>query len=433
MDENKFLPKLSQNLLEILNDEEYYDVTIEVGNDPYNDGTLSPIKLPNISPEIFQIILRYIYGGSLSLKEYDVTDIIKILVAANELNLQELITYLQSFLIKNKTNWMEQNIDFIYQTSFGDNSFMELQKYCTNLILKEPDKIFNSPKFSSIPEKLLVSIIQSDNLQISEIQIWESVLKWGIAQNPELPSDFADYSKDDFNVLKDTLQQCIPFIKFYNLTSKEFMDKVLPCKRILPKKLYKDLLKTFLNLLDPNSKPRNIDSKIITHPHAELILKWVDKLDITDKLTSSYEFNLLFRGSRDGFTRDKFHEICDNKSPTVTIIKVEDSNEILGGYNPVEWKSNSSYGITKDSFIFSFDNNRIENYVLSRVVDGNYATYNSISCGPKFGRSDLVIWSTINGNRCVKACYEKPIREITNEFTVKECEVFQILHNSDGK
>ena len=35
MDDNKFLSKLSQNLLEILNDDEYYDMTIEVGNDPY--------------------------------------------------------------------------------------------------------------------------------------------------------------------------------------------------------------------------------------------------------------------------------------------------------------------------------------------------------------------------------------------------------------
>ncbi|PKK55958.1 hypothetical protein RhiirC2_801075, partial [Rhizophagus irregularis] len=35
MDNNKLLPKLSQNLLEILNDEEYYDIIIEVGNDPY--------------------------------------------------------------------------------------------------------------------------------------------------------------------------------------------------------------------------------------------------------------------------------------------------------------------------------------------------------------------------------------------------------------
>jgi hypothetical protein len=30
-----FLPKLSQNLLNILDDDEYYDITIEVGNDPY--------------------------------------------------------------------------------------------------------------------------------------------------------------------------------------------------------------------------------------------------------------------------------------------------------------------------------------------------------------------------------------------------------------
>ena len=85
MDDNEFLPKLSQNLLEILDDDEYYDVNIEVGNDPYvkifhahtvilnyrspylrrilstnkknNDGTLSHIKLPNILPEIFHVIL----------------------------------------------------------------------------------------------------------------------------------------------------------------------------------------------------------------------------------------------------------------------------------------------------------------------------------------------------------------------------------------
>ena len=85
MVDNKLLTKLSQNLLEILNDEEYYDVTIEVGNDPYikvfrahmvilhyrspylrriltnkkkNDGTLVHIKLPNILPETFDVILR---------------------------------------------------------------------------------------------------------------------------------------------------------------------------------------------------------------------------------------------------------------------------------------------------------------------------------------------------------------------------------------
>ena len=62
-------------------------------------------------------------------------------------------------------------------------------------------------------------------------------------------------SKVDFKILKNTLQQCIPFIKFRNLISKEFMDSVLPYKKILPKELYNDLLKTFLSLSDPNSRP----------------------------------------------------------------------------------------------------------------------------------------------------------------------------------
>ncbi|GBB86204.1 hypothetical protein RclHR1_12640004 [Rhizophagus clarus] len=282
MDDNKLLQKLSQNLLEVLSDDDYCDITIEVGDDPYvkifrahmvilnyrstylrrilstnkkkNDGTLIQIKLPNILPEIFQIILNYIYGGRLSLEEYDTSDIIKILVSASELSLQELVDYIQSFLTKNKAVWMEQNFNLIYQTSFGKDSFLELQKYCTDLMSNNPNKIFKSLDFSATPENLLVSLIQSDNLQMNEVQVWDNVLKWGFAQNPGFPSDPSNFSKDDFNSLKNTLQQCVPFVRFYNLTSKEFFYNVVPYKKILPKKLYMDLLKTFL---DPDSIPND--------------------------------------------------------------------------------------------------------------------------------------------------------------------------------
>ena len=81
----QFFSKLSQNYIELLEDDEYYDITIEVGEDPNvkifpahmnilcyrspylrrelankksNDGSLAHIKLPNLSPEIFQIILK---------------------------------------------------------------------------------------------------------------------------------------------------------------------------------------------------------------------------------------------------------------------------------------------------------------------------------------------------------------------------------------
>ena len=83
---NEFFSKLSQNYIELLKDDEYYDITIEVGEDPNvkifrahmnilsyrspylrrtlasnkknNDNVLAHVKLSNISPEIFQIILE---------------------------------------------------------------------------------------------------------------------------------------------------------------------------------------------------------------------------------------------------------------------------------------------------------------------------------------------------------------------------------------
>ena len=58
-----------------------------------------------------------------------------------------------------------------------------------------PERILNSNDFISIPEKSLITLIQNDNLQVSEVQIWEHVLKWGLARNPELSSDPASYSK----------------------------------------------------------------------------------------------------------------------------------------------------------------------------------------------------------------------------------------------
>src|SRR5439155_521856 len=108
------------------------------------------------------------------------------------------------------------------------------------------------------------------------------------------------------------------------------------------------------------------------------------RLEITDKV---YEFKLLFRGSRDGLSCRSFHSICDSQSRTVTIVKVKGSGEILGGYNPLEWKSDGSYGNTKDSFIFSFKNSDgIKSYILSRVIDRQNAVYNGFLNGPSFGK-----------------------------------------------
>jgi hypothetical protein len=175
---------------------------------------------------------------------------------------------------------MEFNFDLIYKTSFENDSFLELQEFCNNLITKKPNKIFKSLNFSSISEKLLVSFIQSDNLQMNEIQVWKDVLRWGLAQNPKLPSDPTNFLKEDFNALKNSLQHCVPHIRFYNLTSEEFADEVLPYKKIILKELYEDLLKYFL-------KPV---SNQVKHQNLVLLLKKLILIPLIPKLL---QFNML--------------------------------------------------------------------------------------------------------------------------------------------
>ena len=172
--------------------------------------------------------------------------------------------------------------------------------------------------------------------------------------------------------MENTLQHCLPFIRFFSLSSKEFLDKIRPYKKLLKHQLYEDLVNSHMDpYCKPNENilfPRNvkmdgiIDSKIVNLNIVSTISRWIDKMDINSKFSHyrelyfPYKFKLLLRGSRDGFTPKKFHELCDNKSFTVTFIKIKGTEEIIGGYNPITWKSsnNGEWGKTKDSFIFSF-------------------------------------------------------------------------------
>ena len=105
------------------------------------------------------------------MEEYDTLDIIKFLEAAQELSLQELFSHLQSFLIENKANWVEQNFILVYQASFEHDSFLELQKLCIDIITDKPEKIFESADFISIPEKSLISLIQNDHMSTKHFYV----------------------------------------------------------------------------------------------------------------------------------------------------------------------------------------------------------------------------------------------------------------------
>ena len=168
------------------------------------------------------------------MNEQDNSEIFEVLLAADELLLQELVDYLQKYLIENKSEWMEQHFELIHRTSFQSNNFLELQQFCTNLMARSREKIFKSFDFTSLPEKSLVQLIKRDDLQMKEIEVWEHVLKWGIAQNPTLVQGLVkNWSDNDFKMLENTLRRCLPLIRFFSLSSEEFIQKIYPYNKIL--------------------------------------------------------------------------------------------------------------------------------------------------------------------------------------------------------
>src|ERR1044071_6785854 len=114
-------------------------------------------------------------------------------------------------------------------------------------MLKCPERMFKSSDFASLSEKCLISLIKQDDLRMKEIDVWEHVLKWGLEQNSTLLPIPESWSDDDFKAMKNTLQECLPFIRFFQLSSRDFLRKVMPYQKLLNVQLYKDLLTYYLD------------------------------------------------------------------------------------------------------------------------------------------------------------------------------------------
>ena len=168
------------------------------------------------------------------------------------------------------------------------------------------------------------------------------------------------------------------------------------------------------------------DSKIITQSsHADNLYDWLGDSD--------GEWELLYRGSRDGFTNSAFHKECDKKGCTFVIIETADGG-ILGGYTNTSWASSvGGYGdyVTADkAFLFILSGFGLDSpcKMLIRNSCKAAAIYLSPSYGPKFGKYDL----SVDGDRVkvnIGSSYEpwpESLRGETLQCTIKEIEVFRV-------
>ncbi|CAI2170266.1 20203_t:CDS:2 [Funneliformis geosporum] len=337
---SEFYKNLSIDFSALLDHSDDYNVVIRVGEEekafqahsvilrarsPYFKTALSSdwarkeggsivFTKPNVTPTVFEIILRYMYSGDIDLNSKDTSDILDLLIASDELLLQELFNHVQAYLLTYKKEWIKKNV------------------------------------------------------------VKEDIMKF--------------YLKSDSGKPQNRL-----------------------------------------------SKPRLIsfDSTLIKQEHVARLCDWIDRKDGKAYTFENipYKFRLLIRGTKDGFESETFHEKCDHKGPTIVVMQIAYSGELVGGYNPIEWSTGDSRITTQNSFLFSFPKQgNIADAKISRVNRAGYAIrVKDKTHGPCFGDKDL--WMKHNFNAYDSCSSDKDDYQdrVTNlsKFWVIEYEVFQVI------
>ena len=108
---------------------------------------------------------------------------------------------------------------------------------------------------------------------------------------------------------------------------------------------------------------------------------------------------LIYRASQHGWSPARFHQLCDRKGPTLTIMR-SGAGRVFGGFTKEAWQSeNGLYVEDEKAFIFSLDRQQIY-----RVQKPSGAIYCHTSWGPSFGGNALGVRSdpmnAINGSQC---------------------------------
>ncbi|CAB4430953.1 unnamed protein product [Rhizophagus irregularis] len=288
-------------------------------------------KKPNVKPNFIKIILRFFYCGNVDLTKLLEPDIMDLLIVVDEFKIQILIRFIQEYLIKNHHEFLRQNrvriLDYFYQ----NDSVLDLWNYCFNNICEEVEIFFNSNKFFDLKENLLELLLKRDDLSSNEIVIWKNLINWCLAKHPSISSDVEKWNRNEIAIMEKTI--------------------LYPYRDLLPKDLINNVLIFHMDLnvkFSANIKNKQFkfkkcgyDSILIKPRHFAIIASWIEKKD------DFYDH---------GYTTAAFHEHCDNRGATIVIGKVTNSDQLVGGYNPLSWDSNKSWNFTVDSFIFSSKN-----------------------------------------------------------------------------
>ena len=103
---------------------------------------------------------------------------------------------------------------------------------------------------------------------------------------------------------------------------------------------------------------RNVEVKQVYFKDSEIISKDDQAMFLIESLPEfkkpSSKLELLYRGSAHGWRPIEFHSKCDNKGPTLSIIRTN-NGRICGGYTSISWTSERQQLADDSAYVLSLD------------------------------------------------------------------------------
>ena len=155
--------------------------------------------------------------------------------------------------------------------------------------------------------------------------------------------------------------------------------------------------------------------------------------------TGYKNFELLYRGTRDGMISNSFHNKCNNINPTLCLFKCT-KGYIFGGYSPTSWTSLGNYKSNSNCFIFSLTNIHGTKPTKFQNSNSRFSIYVDSNYGPCFGGGfDIGVFDGGRNNEYNYSSFPHSYKDIlgkgksifsgdlnTKKFTLKEIEVFKL-------
>ena len=170
----------------------------------------------------------------------------------------------------------------------------------------------------------------------------------------------------------------------------------------------------------------NMDSLIIENNNYNSSLKhWINP---KAKITA----NLLYRLTRDGPEILTFHNLCDDKGPTLCLFQIKDGDKV-GFFVNGAFDCSSGWKNDENAFIFNldqdkqykrFDSPNPESFYCSRFCG---PSVNGFGCNPDKNLDLIYHAANVIDNFFYDGSKLLPSYDLEKEYIISECEIFQIL------